>query len=395
MKNILILKCPVKDKDNIKADIYWKTLDYIAHRMDNSEIYKFENNEDLLKYIKENEFSTVITTNEVALDTAVLLKGAKLVHILIGMREDLLEVSDIIVDPLVYKSDKYLVGTRYLLPLLLNLYPQKKLAEIMGITHKRLEEEVKHNDAEMELLDIAQLYQKLKWDSDFFGVNIGYISCLRLTPNIENHIKDFIRKEKIDLLEYQCNCHDRESVVTAEKSGYSFVDMRLTFESFLNSDINIDRKEGFEVIKGEESDISRLKEIATDIYKHSRYYFDPNFDRDKVITFYTSWVEKAILGTFDDYAYVLYHNTKPIGFCSVKKTRPDTAKIGLFGIDAEYSGQGLAKYLLDVSLSKLKEEGTSYVEVVTQGRNYAAQRLYQRCGFVTKTTELWYHKWFR
>jgi RimJ/RimL family protein N-acetyltransferase len=34
------------------------------------------------------------------------------------------------------------------------------------------------------------------------------------------------------------------------------------------------------------------------------------------------------------------------------------------------------------------------VHVVTQGRNTRAQRLYQRCGFVTRSMELWYHRWF-
>jgi ribosomal protein S18 acetylase RimI-like enzyme len=33
------------------------------------------------------------------------------------------------------------------------------------------------------------------------------------------------------------------------------------------------------------------------------------------------------------------------------------------------------------------------VSVVTQGRNVAAQRLYQRAGFVTASTQLWYHRW--
>ena len=34
-------------------------------------------------------------------------------------------------------------------------------------------------------------------------------------------------------------------------------------------------------------------------------------------------------------------------------------------------------------------------KIICVGRNYAAQRLFQKCGFITKSTELWYHKWFR
>ena len=31
--------------------------------------------------------------------------------------------------------------------------------------------------------------------------------------------------------------------------------------------------------------------------------------------------------------------------------------------------------------------------VVTQGRNIRAQRLYQKNGFIIKSSEIWYHKW--
>jgi hypothetical protein len=31
---------------------------------------------------------------------------------------------------------------------------------------------------------------------------------------------------------------------------------------------------------------------------------------------------------------------------------------------------------------------------VTQGRNLAAQRLYQRTGFLIRDLQLWYHKWY-
>ena len=400
LKDILVLTFKRKTPPTIESTIYERTLDYIATQLSNVVKYEFYDNQDLLNCIKSNNFSTIISTNEIPLDTAHVLKSNGLVHILIGMKDELLGVSDIIIDPLVRKSEKYLVGTRYLLPEFIRgdaPNVSKDLARKLRIDDvDTLVEEVSHNEAETELLDIVQLCQKLKWDSSHFGVNIGFISCFRLTPNIEKYVKKFIRKEKIDMLEYLCNCHDKESVLTSEKNDYSFVDMRLTFEQYLGNKEKIKECGHYSVRKGSYEDIEKLRRIATDIYKYSRYYFDGNFDRDKVIRFYVDWAEKAIRGTFDNYAYVLYDHKKPIGFCTIKKTRKNAAKIGLFGMDSQYAGKGLARHLLDTSLQKLREEEeVGYVEVVTQGRNYAAQRLYQKCGFITKSTELWYHKWPR
>lgn len=394
MKDVLVILFKNRSK-NIKTRVYRETLKHITGRLSDVRTYRFVNNRNLLKLVEKNNFTSVISTNEISSDTALLVKGAGLVQILIGMEKSLLEISDIIIDPLIQKSERYLVGTRYLLSSILDKVPARSLAGVLGLTERSLRDEVNHNEAETELVDIATLYQKLAWDSDFFGVNIGFLSCLRLTPNIEKHVKKFIRKEKIDLLEYLCNCHDRESVITSEKNGYSFVDIRLTFERFLNGKKRTAKREDYCVLKGTKRDIKSIRKIAQSAYRYSRYYFDPNFDRKKMVEFYANWAEKAIRGTFDDFAYVLYRGRKPVGFCAVKKMRKKAAKIGLFGIDNSYKGKGLGKYLLDISLERLeREEGVNYVEVVTQGRNYAAQRLYERCGFVTKTTELWYHKWF-
>ena len=68
-------------------------------------------------------------------------------------------------------------------------------------------------------------------------------------------------------------------------------------------------------------------------------------------------------------------------------------KIGLLGLAADQRGRGLAQALAGRALGWFFTAGCEQVSVVTQGRNLAAQRLYQRTGFLTQKVQLWYHKW--
>ena len=62
---------------------------------------------------------------------------------------------------------------------------------------------------------------------------------------------------------------------------------------------------------------------------------------------------------------------------------------------AAYTGDTAKLWdLIAAAMEWFGTEGALEVDVVTQGRNLAAQRLYQRNGFVTRRFELLYHKWF-
>jgi RimJ/RimL family protein N-acetyltransferase len=39
-------------------------------------------------------------------------------------------------------------------------------------------------------------------------------------------------------------------------------------------------------------------------------------------------------------------------------------------------------------------KGAGRITVVTQGRNVAALRLFERCGFLVESSEVWLHKWY-
>lgn len=393
----LFITYKTTDNESIPNMVYNDTLLFLRYNIRDSHTCIYIDDASLLNLIAENGISIVITTRDISYQTALLLRGLNVVLIVFGSNPELGDIIDIEIDPLLTKTSRRqrnFVGSRYLLSSIVEKFGPESLANVMGLPVKKLEEEFQSGQAGVELVDIISLFKKLQWDSEYFGINIGYISCLRLTPNIERMVKEFTKREKIGLLEYLCNCHDKVSVINAERSGYSFVDMRLTFERYLNNNISVKEREGFRVDKGSPQDIEKLRSIASDIYKDSRYYFDGEFERSKVVDFYINWIEKAILGTFDDYAYVIYKKNDPAGFCTIKEYKKNAVKIGLVGIDKSIQGNGMAGYLLNTSLMKLQENGKKYVEVVTQGRNYEAQRLYQKCGFLTNKTELWYHKWF-
>jgi GNAT superfamily N-acetyltransferase len=65
----------------------------------------------------------------------------------------------------------------------------------------------------------------------------------------------------------------------------------------------------------------------------------------------------------------------------------------LMAVAEKAHGQGFGHDLVKASLWWFANQGATRVRVATQGRNIAAQRLYQACGFRTCAVHLWYHWW--
>src|SRR3989338_2756299 len=118
---MLVIKHPQETED-IRTKTYRETLEYVAQNVPNVIVYDYADDRALLNFIMKHDFSTVISTNEISHKTSVILKGLDLIQIIVGKSDDLTDVSDIIIDPMLPKSSQYLVGTRYLLPSILDKY---------------------------------------------------------------------------------------------------------------------------------------------------------------------------------------------------------------------------------------------------------------------------------
>ena len=233
----------------------------------------------------------------------------------------------------------------------------------------------------------------LEWDSVFWGYPISLITSERITSNIIYRVDLFLKKNKIRLIQYLCNCHDRKSVYLAENNNFEFKDIRITFEKLLTSDLEKKVILGKTFRKAIEADIKILKKISHSIYIDSRYYFDLNFNRKKIQVFYDEWIIKAINKSFDDECFLYCKNSRPVSYCTLRYRGNEEAIIGLFGVDKNYTGKGYGSKLINKVFNYLAMKGFKKVLVVTQGRNLQAQRFYQKEGFLTHKTELWYHNW--
>lgn len=391
----MLLLQKINNRKTIKDHIYNELVSFFKIKISEAKLHNYVSDDELIKKVKFEKHKRIVLPASVSVKLCNKLTSIHVVIILIGCNKNLDNIVDINIDPLEKNNLKYFYGLSFMPSFIANGQYGADIANYLNISFDELKTKVAQNNAESNLVDIVSLVYKLEWDTSFFYTNIAYLSCPSLTPNIEKFVKNFVSINNINLVQFKCNCHDASSVEIAEKSNYSFVDIRLTMEQNINEKNFIkDYRKDIIVRKANESDIKALTECGKDLYSTSRYYYDKNFDIEKLNEFYSGWISKAVLGLFDDYCYALYKNDLPIGFCSIKLNNSNSASIGVLGVNQNFSQLGFGRYMLNKVIQALYLDGVSYVDVVTQGRNYAAQRLYQRCGFITKSSELWYHKWF-
>ncbi len=241
-----------------------------------------------------------------------------------------------------------------------------------------------------------EVCQFLPWDTDFFGRRIARATVHRLNPETAKSILEWCMTHAVECVYFLADSDHAETVRLAEDYGFRIVDIRVTLQCDTRdrlTRISNDLSQPVGVRHWRQSDIPALQAIARTSYGDSRFYFDPCFPISSCEALYETWIKRSCEG-YADAVLVGEVNNQPVGYvsCHLINDTP-RGQIGLVGVGSQVRGRGLGQTLIDHSLRWFAEHDVEVVEVVTQGRNIAAQRLYQRCGFLTHSVQLWYHKW--
>ncbi len=167
------------------------------------------------------------------------------------------------------------------------------------------------------------------------------------------------------------------------------MDIRLTFQVTVET---ISAPTGI-VRPAQPSDLAALMQTARSSFHTSRFYCDPNFAKSRCDDLYATWIEKSCNG-YADFVLVAEHAGQAAGFITGHAGPDGTGSIGLLAVDSAHQGIQLGARLVSAAQCAFRERGIHTIAVVTQGRNLRAQRLYQKCGFVSRSVDLWYHRWF-
>ena len=241
----------------------------------------------------------------------------------------------------------------------------------------------------------AEPCEYLEWDSTFFGFRIARVRSTRLDRALADAVMTWCAERQIRCLYLLADAQDPTTASLADASGFRFVDVRATFGWHSGRTHAAGPREtaGFSIRGARADDIPALRAIARANYRATRFRFDPGFPEARVDALYETWAEKSCQGHADA-VLVAESDEGPCGYVSCHMEGARAGRLGLVGVREGAQGRGVGRALVESALAWFDARGVERVRVVTQGRNIAAQRLYERCGFLLEAADVWYHRWF-
>ncbi len=236
----------------------------------------------------------------------------------------------------------------------------------------------------------------LEWDSEFFGFNIARIERSLLNPQMWEQISAFCQANQVKCLYCFSSPNDKEGLEIVRQEQFLWVDFRMTLDLKLNKSPQLPITSKIAIREAREEDLPELETIASASHTDSRFFFDPSFPDHLCKEMYTIWIRKSVEGSVEK-VFVPEIDGKASGYITCKidsDTKERKGIIDLVGVSKKVRGKGVGSQLVQHALSFFMDQQINHIEVVTQGRNLGAQRLYQKHGFKTSNIELTFHKWF-
>ena len=230
----------------------------------------------------------------------------------------------------------------------------------------------------------------LDWDSEFWGAPIGRVEGGVMDRERLHTVDEWAAANDVACVYFLADSSDAESAHVAEDGGFRLMDLRVE----LRRPTAGDETTG-ELRPAGAADGDALRAIARASHGVTRFYADPHFPDDRCDDLYDTWITRSLEGWADG-VLVAEVGERPVAYVSCHLDSAARAgSIGLIAVDESARGGGVGVTLSRGAVAWCRDRGAQEMSVVTQGRNAAALRTFQRAGFLVDSVGLWFHKWYR
>ena len=234
-------------------------------------------------------------------------------------------------------------------------------------------------------------YQRLDWDSDFFGIGVARIIPARLSREELTETLTQLRQQHVTLAYWFADQEFDHDVITS--LGGVFVDRKTTFVVDLRT-LHFDRIPLADRVEpfADPMAVADLQSLAIQSGEFSRFAVDPNLPKDKFVALYKVWIDRSIRKDIASEVLVIRDGDTIAGMVTLGEKNARGA-IGLIAVDSRYRGRKYGEALVRAAQRWFATHGYEYGQVVTQGQNVAACYLYEKCGYSVERVECVYHFW--
>lgn len=227
----------------------------------------------------------------------------------------------------------------------------------------------------------------LSWDTEFFGRRIANVDANTLTSAEAHAVRAWAEANRVECLYFLARAGDGPTLAAAAEVGFSFVDLRV--ELLIDLPETAPAPAPATVRAASVDDIPTLQRIARAAHRDSRFFLDAHFPVDRSEDLYARWIARDFA---EHHVLVAEVDGAPAGYLSVQR-KAGHGVISLLAVDEAHAGRGLGRALVLAAFAWFHTHGLRRVQVVTQGQNIRAQRLYQGAGFRTLSAEPRLHLW--
>ncbi len=221
-------------------------------------------------------------------------------------------------------------------------------------------------------------WQYLEWDTRILKRRVAKIISLESKVGhevkfIKKLIEDF-NKNKIEYATYRVEACYFPLIHALEKSNFFLVDGYLCLEC---NNISSLPKIPDSIRVAVDTDRIALEKIASSAFSLTRFYTDPQIEKEQADNIYREWIKNSLKKIAADLVLVHDEGRRIQGFITIKKN----GNIVLIAVDNKSRGKGIGKSLVYSALDQFKKWNLSSSTIETQMINVPALRIYQTCGY--------------